>query len=82
VEQEEAAIARQRRVKHVSAAMNQHPAIEELLEAVFSVWSTPRPYSEDQLEKLMSRRLESAVSSHELQVSSGSLWLAVKYFHC
>jgi hypothetical protein len=33
----EAAITRQRRVKHVSAATNQHAAIEELLEAMFSV---------------------------------------------
>jgi hypothetical protein len=31
------AIARQRRGKHVSAAMNQHTTTEELLEAVLSV---------------------------------------------
>jgi hypothetical protein len=44
LEQEEAAIARQRQGKHVSAAMNQHTTIEELLKVVFSVWSAPRLY--------------------------------------
>jgi hypothetical protein len=53
MEQEEAAIARQRRGKHVSAATNQHATIEGVLEAVFSVWSVPRLYSEDQREKLV-----------------------------
>jgi hypothetical protein len=37
VEQEQAAIARQRQCKHVSVAMNQHMTIEKLLEVVFSV---------------------------------------------
>jgi hypothetical protein len=42
VEQEEGAIARQRRGKHIFAATNQHATTEELLEAVFSVWIAPR----------------------------------------
>jgi hypothetical protein len=42
VEQEEAAIAMQQHSEHVSAAMNQHTTTEELLEAVFSVWSMLR----------------------------------------
>jgi hypothetical protein len=37
--------------KHVSAATNQHATKEELLEAVFSIRSVPRIYSEDQREK-------------------------------
>jgi hypothetical protein len=53
MEQEESAIARQRRGKHVSTATNQHVIIEELSEAVFSVWSSPILYSEDQREKLL-----------------------------
>jgi hypothetical protein len=39
--------------KHISAAMNQH-AIEELLEAVFSMWSAPRLYNEDKQQQLIS----------------------------
>jgi hypothetical protein len=39
--EEEVAIATQQRGKHVSAATNKHATIEELLEAVFSVRSTP-----------------------------------------
>jgi hypothetical protein len=50
VEREEAAIARQRRCKHISAANIQHAIVDELLEAVFSVRSVPRLYSEDQRE--------------------------------
>jgi hypothetical protein len=41
VEWVEAAIARQRRGEDVSAATNKHATIEELLEAVFSMLSTP-----------------------------------------
>jgi hypothetical protein len=55
VEQEEEAIARQWRCKHVSAATNQHATVEELLEALFSVRSVPTLYSEDQREKLVRR---------------------------
>jgi hypothetical protein len=55
VEQEEVAIARQRSSKRVSAAMNQHTTIEELLEGVFSVWSAPKLYNEDQREKLVTK---------------------------
>jgi hypothetical protein len=72
VEQEEADIARQRLGKHISAANNQQAKIQELLEAMFSVWSAPKLYSEYQLEELVSWRLQSAVSIRELQVSSGS----------
>jgi hypothetical protein len=46
------AVDRQRISKHISAEMNQHATIEELLEVVFSVWSVLRPYNEDQQEKL------------------------------
>jgi hypothetical protein len=53
VEQEEKAISRRRRGKHFPAAMNQHAKIEKLLEAVFSVWSSPSLYSDDQREKLI-----------------------------
>jgi hypothetical protein len=35
---------------NVSVAMNQHATIVELLEVVFTVWSTLRPYSKDQWE--------------------------------
>jgi hypothetical protein len=82
VEQEGVVIARQQHGKHVSAAKNQHSTIEELLEVVFSVWSVPRLYSEDQWNKLVIRRSELAVSSHELHVSSGSSWSAMRNLHC
>jgi hypothetical protein len=36
--EEERAILRQRRTKHVAAARNQHPMIEERLEAPFFVF--------------------------------------------
>jgi hypothetical protein len=32
---------------NVTTAMNKHAAVEELLEAMFSVWFMPRLYSED-----------------------------------
>jgi hypothetical protein len=54
--------------------MNQHTIREELLEAVFSVWSAPNVYSKDQRGKL--------IESCELQVSSGSSWLYVKDVCC
>jgi hypothetical protein len=50
MEQAEADIATQRRGKHSPAAMNQHATTQEMLEALFSVWSTPTLYIEDQLE--------------------------------
>jgi hypothetical protein len=65
-EQEKAAIARQRCRKQASAATNRHGTIEELLEAVFSMMSVTRLYSEDQQEELVSRRSESAVRNLEL----------------
>jgi hypothetical protein len=42
VEPEETVVARQRLDKHVSAAMDVHTTIDELLEASYSVWSVPR----------------------------------------
>jgi hypothetical protein len=42
------AIARQRRGEYVSAVMNQDTTEEELLAAVFSVWSVRGLHSEDQ----------------------------------
>jgi hypothetical protein len=35
--------------RHVIAATDTHATIEELLEAMFSVWSVPSLYKEDQL---------------------------------
>jgi hypothetical protein len=61
-------VARQQLSKCISAAMNQHATIEELLEVVFSMQSLPRLYNEDQQQLQF---------SHELQVSSGSSWLAM-----
>jgi hypothetical protein len=77
-----AAIVRQRHGKHVSAATNECTTVEELLEAVSSVWSMLRLHNEDHLDKPVSLRSESAVSSHELQVSAGSSWLAVRNLRC
>jgi hypothetical protein len=48
VEQEEVAIARQKRITHFFAATDSDTTIEEPLEAAFSIWSMPRLYSEDQ----------------------------------
>jgi hypothetical protein len=56
VERIDAAIARQRRGKHVYAATNQQATIEDLLEAAFSMRSMPRLYSEDQREKSVGSR--------------------------
>jgi hypothetical protein len=55
VEPEETAVARQRLDKHLAAAVDMHAAIEELLEAVFSVWSVLKLYSEGHQEKSVSR---------------------------
>jgi hypothetical protein len=51
----DAAIGRQQCRKYISAARNQHATIEELLEAVFSVWFVQRLHGEDKQEKLVSR---------------------------
>jgi hypothetical protein len=48
VEWEETATARQQLGKQAPPAMNKQATTEELLEAVFSMQSVPRPYSEDQ----------------------------------
>jgi hypothetical protein len=42
VEKEEAVIPRQWHRKHVPTAMNQNVTIEELLEAIISMWNVPR----------------------------------------
>jgi hypothetical protein len=47
VGQEEAAVARQRCIKHVSTVMSKHAKFDKLLEAVFSMQSLPRQYSKD-----------------------------------
>jgi hypothetical protein len=51
VEEEEAAVARQCRSKHVSAATNKYATTDELLGVAFSVWSMPRLYNQDLREK-------------------------------
>jgi hypothetical protein len=58
VEEEKAAIAKQRRGKHVSIATNKYATIEELLEAVLSGRSTPRLYNEDHRDRRLSVSLE------------------------
>jgi hypothetical protein len=60
-------IAGQWQIKNFSTAMNKQATIEEPLEAVFSVWSMPRLYNEDQLDK----------PENQLSVRGWSLWLAV-----
>jgi hypothetical protein len=45
VDPEETAFARQQHAKHMSMAMDMHAAIEELLEAVFSMQSMLRLYN-------------------------------------
>jgi hypothetical protein len=60
VERIDAAVARQWcSKKHVSAAVNQHATIEELLVVVFLMQSVPRLYSKEQWEKSISWRMES-----------------------
>jgi hypothetical protein len=58
VEQKLVAIARQQRSKHVSMAMNQHVTVKELLEVMFSEWSTPWLYNEDQQQPVISSACE------------------------
>jgi hypothetical protein len=62
--------------------MNEYAAVEELLEAVSSMWSVLTLYNEDQLDKPVSWISGLGVSSHELLVSVGSFWLAVRNFCC
>lgn len=56
VYQEEEAIANKWRGNDISAGKNQHATIEEVLEAMFCMWSVPRFYNEDQREKLVGGR--------------------------
>jgi hypothetical protein len=50
-----AAVLKQRRGKHVSAEMNQHSKIEELLETVIYTRSVPRGYQWDKFRAQFSR---------------------------
>lgn len=59
----DAATAMEQGRKHVSTAKNKHITMEEPLNAVFSIWSMSRLYSENHWEKL---------SSHDLGVGVGS----------
>jgi hypothetical protein len=81
VEKEKAAIARQRCGKHVSIASNQHATIQDLLEAVFRVVH-PKARYQGPMGRVSQLEVGVDVSSFELQVSSGSLWLAMKNLHC
>jgi hypothetical protein len=72
MDQTNAATARQQRSKHVSAAKTKHTTMEEPLNAVFSMWSMPRLYSENHCEKLVSH--DSGVGSNQ----SGSLSRTVR----
>jgi hypothetical protein len=54
VEPEQMAAVRLCLSKHMSAAMDMPATIEELLEAVFSMQSMPRLYSEGHREKFVS----------------------------
>jgi hypothetical protein len=47
VEQIKAAIARQLHGGHISVAIKKHAITEEILEAVFSMWSMPRLQNKD-----------------------------------
>jgi hypothetical protein len=63
-----AAVGRWRRDKDVSVATSKHAAIEELLEAMFSMWSMARLYSENQQVKLVKR-------SWGVSLSPVSVWI-------
>jgi hypothetical protein len=76
-EQEEMAIAMQWHIKHLSTVTSQHMRTDELVEAVFSMWSATRLYGNNQQEKLVRQKLKLVVRSHELQVRSGSSHLAM-----
>ena len=49
----DATIARKRHSNYVSAAISKHETTEELLEAMFAMWSMPRLYSDDKRGKLV-----------------------------
>lgn len=53
---EKSAIARWQHGKYVSPATNKHVAIKELLEAMLSIWSMPKLYSEGHWKKLTLNR--------------------------
>jgi hypothetical protein len=59
MEQEEMAVARQRRGKHVSASTDSDETMEYV---VFSMLSLPRLYSEDQQSRQGLRKLEGSQS--------------------
>jgi hypothetical protein len=47
---EKTSIARKRHAKHVPTVTNNHTTLDELLEAMISVWSVLRLYKENQWE--------------------------------
>jgi hypothetical protein len=53
MEPEETAVARQQFDKHVSAVMDMHATVEELLETMFSMQSMLRLYSESHWANLI-----------------------------
>lgn len=63
MERTDAVVARQWHSKHVSAATDTDATTED---AVSSMQSMPSLYNEDQLDKSVSRTLESAVSGQVL----------------
>jgi hypothetical protein len=70
VEREEAAITRQRLVKHAPAATATHAAMEILLDVVFSMRSSPMLCNQDKRDK--EGQLMSARSSHPQEKGSDS----------
>jgi hypothetical protein len=51
---EKTSVTRQQLSKHTYTATGMHTTTEESWEAVFSVWPIPRPFNEDQRDKLVS----------------------------
>jgi hypothetical protein len=73
---EKTSITRQQHDKHVPTVTDNYTTVEELLEAVFSMWSVLRLYKENQREFLVSRGCELvAVGSPQL-AATGRFWLA------
>jgi hypothetical protein len=56
-EEEKTAVARRQYGKHFSAATETDAAIDELLEAAFSVWSLPRLHKENHRQFLRQFRV-------------------------
>jgi hypothetical protein len=73
---EKTSTARQRRGKHVSVVTNNYATTEELLEAVFSVRSMLRLYTENQLEFSVSQKCELVAVRSQQLVVAGRFWRA------